>query len=253
MSNENEVREMSESPSVTSESALSAWGVIVSVFTNPKEAFESYVKKPSIVWPLILTIVIGGLVAGATGKHGAMMQYDIMKNSIILPAEVLEEMRTSALEANPVTSGVTGAIMVVVITLISALIVWVLGSFVLGGKAKYKEVWGAVLLAGLIPLLGDLARLPMVFAKDSMLVSYGFAAMMPGKNFTSILYQLAYFADFFAIWGLIVAGIGFGCVFGLSRGKGTTIAVLNFVIVVTIVISLTAFGMSFAGVEISFF
>jgi len=253
MNSENEVREMSDSPVVAAEPDMSPWGVIVSVFTNPKAAFDSYVKKPSIIWPLILTIVIGGLVAGLTAKHGAMMQYDMMKNSTVLPPAAIEEMRTSALEANPLISGLTGAITVVIISLISTLIIWVLGSFVLGGKAKYKEVWGSVLLVGLIPLLGGLARLPMVFAKDSMLVSYGFAAMMPGKNFTSILYQLAYFTDFFAIWGIVVAGVAFGCVFGLSRGKGTTIAVLNFVIGVALAISLTAFGMSFAGVEISFF
>jgi len=253
MNSENDVREMSDSSAAVSNPDVSIWSVIVSVFTNPKEAFGNYVKKPSILWPLILTVVIAGLVAGLTAKQGAMMQYDMMKNSTVLPAEAIEEMRTNALETNPMVSAPTGAIMVVIVTLISSLIAWVLGSFVLGGKAKYKDVWGVILLGGLIAQLGGLARLPMVFAKDSMLVSYGFAAMMPGKNFTSILYQFAYFADFFAIWTIIVTGIGFSFVFGLSQGKGITIAVLNFLIGVTIAVSLATIGMSFAGVEISFF
>jgi len=253
MNNENEVREMSDSPTVVSDSGGSSWGIVLSVFTNPKAAFENYVKKPSIVWPLILTILLGGLVAGSTAKQSGMMQYEMMKNSTVIPAEALEEMHTKAQNSNPLTAGPIGAITVVIISLISTLIAWVLGSFILGGKAKFKDVWGVLLLGGLIPLMGGLARLPMVFAKNTMYVSYGLAAMMPGKGFTSILYQLAYYADFFAIWGLIVTGIGFGCVFGLSRGKGITIAVLNFLIAVTIAISLTSLGMSFAGVEMTFF
>ena len=137
-------------------------------------------------------------------------------------------------------------------SLISALVVWFVGSFFFGGTAKFKAVWGVALITSLIPMAGGLLRMPMVIAKDSILVSYGLAAFMPGGDFTSILFTFLYYLDAFAIWSLIVAGIGYAAVFGFSRGKGITTSAIVSLLFIVLIISLSAIGMSFAGVKITF-
>jgi len=108
-------------------------------------------------------------------------------------------------------------------------------------------------LAGFISIVGSLVKLPLMAAKNSMYVSFGLAALLPNKDFTSIVYWFLYFFDGFIIWSMIIAGIGYGVVFNISRGKGIAIAVIVTFIVAAISMALMAVGMSLAGVKITFF
>ncbi len=232
--------------------AKSIWGIMVGVFTAPTEAFAEFKKKPTIIIPLIAILVLAGVAGALMAEYGAMMQYEMLKSSTVIPPQVLEEMRQDALDPNRLTTGLFGAIAMVILGVISALVAWFLGSVIFGKKSSFKAVWGVELVAGLIPMVGGLLRLPMVYAKGTMMVSYGLAALLPGKDFPSILYSFLYYTDIFAVWGIIVGGIGYAAIFGLSRGKGIAIAAIAFALFVVISIGLSAVGMAFAGVDITF-
>ena len=177
----------------------------------------------------------------------------MLSQSTVIPPSQLEQMREEA--KNPVLwkSYGFGWVPILIIGLLSALIALFMGRFVFGGEGAFKATWGVELLSGLIPLAGGLLKLPLVFAKESVMVSLGPAALMAGKDFTSIVYSFLFYTDFFAIWGIIVAGFGYAAVFGLSKGKGMTIAIAAYVIVISMMIGLTVVGLSFAGVDVSFF
>jgi len=232
--------------------AKSIWGIMIGVFTAPTEAFAEFKKKPQIIIPLIAVLVLAGGAAALMAEYAGMMQYEMLQHSTVIPPQALEEMRQESLDPNRLTGGLFGGLAIVFFGLLSALVAWFLGSVIFGKKADFKAVWGVELVAGLIPMVGGVLRLPMVYAKGSMLVSYGLAALLPGKDFTSILFSFLYYADIFAIWGIIVAGIGYAAIFGLSRGKGIAIAVIAFVLFAMVSIALTAVGLSFAGVDITF-
>jgi hypothetical protein len=137
--------------------------------------------------------------------------------------------------------------------IIIALIAWGLGSFVMGGDSTFKKVWGVCLLGSLITMVGGIVKLPLIIAKGNMYVSFGLAALMPDKDFTSILYGVLFFFDAFMIWALIVTGIGFPVVFNISRGKGIAVSLIIDLLFVTFMIGAMAIGMGFAGVKITFF
>jgi hypothetical protein len=223
------------------------------VFTSPTQAFADFKPKPSILVPLIVTLVVAGLSAVLIARQAGMTQYEMLQTSTVLPPQALEQMRTDAENPSILKSGLGGGVAVVVIGVLAALLAWFLVSVVFGKSAKFKTVWGVELLGGLIPILGGLLRVPLVLAKDSMLVSYGLAALFPQKDFTSIFYSILFYFDAFAIWGIIVAGYGYATVFELSKGKGITIAAISTGILVFVMIALGAVGMSLAGVDISFF
>ena len=231
----------------------SIWSIIIGIFTSPTQAMEDFKKKPSLLVVIILTYVLASIIGITTAKYSSMLQYDMLKTSTVIPAEILQEMKTEGENANPWVGGLSGGIVVLIFSLIAAGIAMFIGKFIFAGDANYKTIWAVVLLAGLISMLGGILRIPMVFAKGSMLVSYGFAAAMPGKGFTSVLYSILYYCDFFFIWTVIVEGIGLSKVFGISKGKGITTAAISSGFLIAVMITLSLVGMMFAGVEITFF
>lgn len=230
----------------------SIWAIIGDLFFSPVKAFEDFKQKPNLVVPLILTILLAAATTGLTYKQGAEAQYDMLSQSTTLPPAALQRMQSDAQDPSPIGATIGAAIFVPVATIIGALIAWMLGSFVFGKKAKFTHVWATGLAAGLIPLVGGLLRSVMVVAKDSIFVSLGPAALLAGKDFTSILYSLLYFLDVFAIWGVIVAGLGYAAIFGLGRGKGMTISIVILLLGITVFIGFQQIGFAFAGVETSF-
>lgn len=230
----------------------SIWAIIGDVFLAPTQAFESFKLKPTILVPLILIVLLGAISGGLTYKQNAQAQVDMLSSSTTLPPQALEQIRQQAQNPSPIGSTAGGAIVLPIITLIGALVAWFFGSFIFGKKAAYLHVWGVVLLADLIALVGAVLRSLLVVAKDSLFVSIGPAALMPGKDFTSILYAILYYTDFFAIWSVIVAGIGYAAIFGISRGKGMTISVVIWALGILLAVGAQWIGFSFAGVEVSF-
>ena len=229
----------------------SIFSLVIGVFTSPSATFAEFSRRPQILIPLILTVVIMAVTGAISVKYSSMAQYEMMKTSTVLPPAALEEMRQDALNANPVTGAIAPAAFVVVIGLLAALVAWFLGSFVFGGQAKFGAVWAVCLMGGLISVVGGLIRLPMVFAKGSIFVSLGLAAILPTKSFTSVLYSICYYLDVFAVWGIIVTGIGYAAIFGLTKGKGVAVAAITSLIFIGLLIGLTAFGLSMAGVDIT--
>lgn len=235
----------------TGESSI--WKIMVGVFSAPTGAFAAFNLKPRILMVLLITIVLVFVTNYFMTEYSAKLQYELVSKSTIIPPQQLEQMQDDAVNPDRLMGGVAAAAGQFVGVLILSLIAWGLGSFVMGGDSTFKKVWGASLLGGLIPVIGNLVKLPLVIAKESMYVSLGLAALFPGKDFTSILYSILYYLDVFMIWGLIVTGIGYATVFNISRGKGITIAVIIDVLFVVVMIGLMSIGMSFAGVEITFF
>ncbi len=231
----------------------SIWGIIGDVFLAPTKAFEAFKQKPTWLIPLIIIMVLSAAAGGIAYKQNAMGQWDMMSTSTTLPPQIRAQMERDAINPSPVGAVIGGAVALPIITLISALIAWGLGSFVFGAKGvKYSHVWGAILLANLIPIAGGLLRSFLVVAKDSMWVSIGPAALMAGKNFTSLLYAILYMTDVFAIWGIIVAGFAFASIFSLSRGKGMAISIILFLFGLALFIGGSYVGFAFGGVSTSF-
>jgi len=233
-------------------SSRSIWAIVVDVFAAPTKAFESFKQKPTIWVPLILIIVLAAISGGIPYKQNAQAQYDLLSQSTTLPPQFLEQARQDVESGSPWKGTIGGAIVFPIISLIVALIAWVFGSFIFGKKTPYLHVWGVTLLADLIGLVGAVLRTLLIVAKDSVFVSLGPAALMPGKDFTSILYTILYYTDIFTIWGVIVAGLAYATIFGLSRAKGMTISIILWALVLLFVVGGQVIGLSFAGVDVSF-
>ncbi|MCK5126765.1 MAG: YIP1 family protein [candidate division Zixibacteria bacterium] len=235
------------------EPTSSIWGQIVGVFTAPSKAFEDYIKKPNIWVPLLICIAVVSVSAILTAEYESMIQYEIMKNSTVIPAEQIEQMRIDAQNPNAVKSGLFGMIFGILPPLLVGLIAWGIGSFIFGGKAKFKIIWGSTMMAGMIIMLGVILKIPLVIIKESALVSIGPAALFPDLGITSLAGIVMMYFDVFMIWAIVVMGLGFSKALGFTTGKGMATSIISNVGLIGCLITLQMVGMKFAGVETTWF
>lgn len=232
------------------------FSILLGVFTAPTRAFGDFNQQPKwsvILVALAVAIVLGTIFAIYTAPISAQMQLEMMRKSTTLPPELLQQIEQQAQTPNSARAGIAAAVMVPIVTVIVALIAWGIGSLLFGGMTTFRKIWGVTILGGLITTIGNLLKLPLIVAKKSMFVSFGLAALFPGKDFTSLVYTILYYADIFLIWSVIVVGFGYAAIFGFPRGKGMTTSILSNAIMIMVMITLAVVGMSFAGIEISFF
>jgi hypothetical protein len=142
-------------------------------------------------------------------------------------------------------SGVSAAVVTWITVFIYGLFFLLLGKLA-GGNGSFAQVMGVTYWSFLIPYgLGYLLRLPLIFAKGSVMeVSLGLAALLPGAPVTSFGYQfLSFFGDFFIWWGLIVAIIGFQKVHGFGRGQAIAVTILPWLLITGTIFGLTRLAM----------
>lgn len=229
------------------------WSILLGVVTAPGQAFAAFNRKPSLLVPLIIAVILMAIVSGAYAPYQTRASYEVMKQSPNVPPEILRGIELQMSGNNFALSALTGGIWAVIITVIVALIAWMIGNFFFGGTTGFKKVWGVTLLGGLIVSAGKILMLPLVIAKDSIMVSLGPAALYPAKSITSIFYVMLMYLDVFAIWSVIVTGIGYAAIYGFARGKGITISVIVTVISMAVMLGFSILGMSFAGMDVHFF
>lgn len=236
----------------------SVFGIITGIFTSPTEAFESFDKIASfkvIIVPLIIVVLATMVMTLASAQFEAQDQYNLLKNSTVFPQSELQKMQDKAQEGASGSDLALKAVLTILaipaMTTLVSLIVWGMGNFIFGGKTNFTRVWGVTILAGLIGGLNSLLKVPLILAKGTTSVTYGLAALMPGKNVTSMLYFFFLSLDGFVIWATIVGGLGYAVIYKFTPGKGIVLSTVVTLLGVAVGMAGVAIGMSFAGVEIS--
>ncbi|MGD9547230.1 MAG: YIP1 family protein [Candidatus Krumholzibacteriia bacterium] len=182
---------------------------------------------------LLVLVVIAGftwLITPISGPEQLEMMRD-SKFMQMMPEDVWQEQYEQALDPDPVKriiqavgSGFSSWVMIL-------LFGFILGFFARmgGGKGTMKQALGVVSWGAVIPFaIGSVVKVPLILATESMYqVTIGLAALVPGRDPSSVLGQvLMTYGDFFTWWGLAVLVIGFQKVFSMSRGAAAVAVLL---------------------------
>jgi hypothetical protein len=232
---------------------VNVWSMMVGVFTSPQQAFSKFDKAPRILIPLVVYLVLTVVSASFSSKYGAMAQYDMFAQHGSLPAQAMDRMQQKVMESGGIVDGLIGGAVTLLPLIIFSLFAWGIGNFIFGGQTTFKKIFGVSLLGSLIVAIGNLIKLPLMIARESMYVSLGPAALFPDKDFTSLLYSFLYYLDLFSIWSLIVTGFGFAAIYRFSTGRGMAISIIATLLIMIGSLGLTAFGLGLAGIEVSIF
>lgn len=225
----------------------SFFGRLGDFFTNPHRLMENVGAHPRWWQPGLLVFLVMIVFSWVTLPISAPEQAELMRDSKLMdmvPPDVAdqqyEEARNLTQDKRLTQTGIAGFttwIMVLIFGLI-------LGFFVRlgGGQGSFSQAlgivsWGSVAVFG----VSSLVKMPLIVMTESVYkVNIGLAALMPGSEPGSFLFQaLMTYGDFFTWWGLFLVIIGFEKVFQMGRSAAVLSVLLPWALLSAIPLALS--------------
>ncbi len=191
----------------------------VGVFISPGTAFESIVRRPSFLAPLIVvTLATYAVIEAILQKIGAAQ---------IVRQSFETSKRASSMTPDQIAQAVQQGTTITAILMrgagilapgISALIIAAVGLFIvntlLGGRTNFKVAFSVVCYANLVGLIGAVLAIVLVLLGDPEQfniqnpapINVGFFLNM--RDTSKFLYSLASSFDIFTTWMFILASLG---------------------------------------------
>lgn len=219
----------------------SSFGRLIGVLVSPGKTFQSIAARPTwgaALAALLLAVTALGFVTASRTDYRDVMTRSVAESGREVPADALERQISFMEKAGPWFS-LAGSVVLIVLTLFSALLYW-MAFKLLGGDFSYKSGLSVVLHAGMPVVVSILLSLPVVLSrgrlgyedvKSGSFLQSNLAFLAPegSKAWVTALYASA---DFFAIWSLILSVIGFKAVSRLStQAVAVTVVVISLLFV----------------------
>jgi hypothetical protein len=189
---------------------------------------------------LVYDIAISDTVA----NYEQMDMPDQQRDMII---DTIESRRTGAWRYTSIF--VFPVIGVFVIFALVALAYWFIGNVILGGKAKFKQVFSAFAYSYLIlAIVGTIVKVPLMLSNQTIKIHTSLATFMSSDASNTALYRFFDAFDVFTIWMLIVFAIGYAVIYRFSQVKafmGVFVSWLLYVLVFSV--ALGSFFSRFTG------
>ena len=219
---------------------------MIGIFTGPAQVFKYLKDKPDFLIPLLLAILIG--------MSSGFLFYDIAINDQIANIEqndripddqkgqILDRMEGSKTGPMRLISPlVIGPLGIFLFYVLITLIFWFIGNVLLGGKAKFKQVFSILSYSYLIIIIMEtIVKLPLILSKQTLKIDMSPGVLIDTAGISEILSRFVGSFDIFHIWFLVVFGIGFSIIYGFSKLKGLVsvfIAWLLYVVVFKIALA----------------
>jgi hypothetical protein len=223
-------------------------GNLLLIFTSPSVAARNIDENPHWLIPLIIVLAVTFLVGFASHKQALDFRRTwaepLYERSGKTKEEIDEEFTSTPTKG--LTAGAAGAASIGVVLLVAAAIYKGLAS-VFGGKIEFRKMFALQVHAALILSLGELVKLPIVRAKDSIDVRTGIGAFAPSISLNSPLGTFLAQLDLFGIWSLVALAIGFSVLAGLGMKKSAAIVFGLWAVFVGILVGLAVLGSRFMG------
>ncbi|MCP4685741.1 MAG: YIP1 family protein [bacterium] len=207
-----------------SDSGLSVAG-LWQVFTGPSAFFERLKKNPKIIVPWIALVIVAFIVAWFTWEYGARLQIEMMEGYV--ERGFIPQSEVPTLESLQTQSLITILFFCILPSLLAAGLAMLVGNFMMSGKATFKQVFSVMIYGELLFWVGQLVKVPLIMAKDSLNVTFSLALLVGDRGPTDPLWVALDKIGVFYIWEWAVIGIGLAAVYGFTRAKGYWLAVLS--------------------------
>lgn len=200
---------------------------MMSVFTNPKKAFEAIAEKPDWLAPLLVSVLIGILFT-LTVVPSVVMPYQMEKAmDQMRDRNLSEEQMEQAMKfmSGPFSMivGIVGVLLGTPATLLVLSGVF-FGLFaLLGGKARFLVVFSGVAYAGLVNSLGSIVKGILMYTQRSMFAGTSLALVLSEDMRETFLYRLLMHFDLFVLWQVAVLIIGLGVIYKWKASKSASL------------------------------
>ncbi|HEY7826340.1 MAG TPA: Yip1 family protein [Candidatus Acidoferrales bacterium] len=232
---------------------VGALGRIAGVFFSPEQTFDSIVRRPSWVLPVILLCLVScGVTASFGSRVGwrTFMQKQLESNSRVqqLPPDKQEQVIDQQTKLAPAIGYIFGTVGTFIFVLIAAGVLFGVFNYFTGTKLSFGATVGIVAHSWLPYVIAGLLGILVIFLKDPSTADLrNLIASNPGaflsEDSPKWLVSLLTSLDIFTFWVLVLQGIGFHA----ANPKKLTISKAFFtVLAVFIIFTLVKVGIAAA-------
>jgi len=223
---------------------------VVGVIISPRDTYANVAAHPRWFGVLAVIVLIGAtgvfaLMSTDVGKTAAIDQQVRMMESFGMK---LTDAQYARLEQGMNRAPYTGAIgQAITLPLAAAIIAGILlGIFnaLLGGDAKFKQVFAVVCHSGVVISLAQIFGLPLAYARESLSSATNLAVFLPFLDESSFAARFLGTIDLFQIWWIVSLSIGLGV---LYRKRTAPIAMTMLVVYAVIALVIAAIRTALSG------
>ena len=218
---------------------------VISIFWEPSKTFKA-VSRKSNWWDIIIPILLITITAWVTIPYITPISIQDAKARIEKSERLTDAQKENALESmgerSTIMQYATTPISLFIMVVIIAMVMWLAGNFLLSGEQKFVPIFAMTSYVYLINILANLVKTPLMVAKNSTKVYTGLATLFPESE--SFLFSLAKKFDIFAIWKVVLLGIGLGILYKSKQSKSITVVFivwLTYAIIASLLSGLSPF------------
>jgi hypothetical protein len=141
----------------------------------------------------------------------------------------------AGLQRAPYTGALGQAISLPLMGLIIAGIALGVFNAILGGAAKFKQVYAIVSHSGVVITLATLFGLPLAYARETMSSTTNLGVFLPFLDESSFPARFLGSIDLFQIWWIVSLSIGLGVLYRKRTGPIATTMIIIYVAIALIV------------------
>lgn len=222
---------------------MSALARIFGIFYEPDATFQDIARSPGFIAPLLLVMVFSCATAAV------MVNRLDMKD--IAAKQMAKNPRTESMSKEQKEQGIelgakiatyatyAAPIFVVLGVLIISGVLMVMGNFIFGGTATFKQIFSVTAHAQLPGIIMGILAIVILFLKDPAdvdpqnMVASNLGPLIPTET-SKFLHALGTSIDIFSFWQIFLLGTGLAICGRLSRAKGIMAVVIPWLIIVLI-------------------
>ncbi|MFZ0963472.1 MAG: YIP1 family protein [Terriglobia bacterium] len=216
-------------PTPEDHSADSFFSRAVGIFISPGQTFESIVRRPDFLTPLIISIVGSvAIIEAMLEKIGAgriiLRSLEISGRADKMTPEQLDQAVHGAATFTAIAMRVGGVLGVPIFILVIAAVGLFITNVIFGASANFKSCFSVVCYANLVLLLGVVLGLVLIFFGD--LEQFNPDNFLPTtvgyflnpRETSKALYVIASSFDILRVWFIILASLGLSAATGKKVG-----------------------------------
>jgi len=210
---------------------------IIGVFANPGPTFESIVKRPDILVPLLIFVLISVVssIAIATKVDFTAMAREAIESNPNVPPDRVESSVNITRTIMKVTMYASPVVTILILLITAGICLVAFRMF--GGEGDFMTAFSVTTYAWFPRLVRGILGVIVMFTKSSLSIYDLQNPVMSNLGFlfdpktSPVGYALGSAIDIFNLWSLVLLIIGFATMSKLSRAKSATIVIVFWVIV----------------------
>ena len=223
----------------------------VGVILSPKETYADVAAGPRILGALGAVVII--VVAVSTTFSSTRLGKDLALEQTIRVMEgfglqvsdqMYSQLESRIMNQGPILPAVGTAVGLPIVAMICAGILFAVFTALLGGDAKFKQVYAIVIYSGFLLALQTLFIYPMFYLKESMASPTSLAVFLPFLDESSFVARLVGAIDLFRLWWIVNLSIGIGV---LYKKRTSPIVWSMLAVYAVIALIIAAAGAAFSG------